>query len=83
MISTDDFYDNLMIRIDRELETKGTLDGDNKENILTRIMIDDLSSGDAPAIRGAQEISRYANLSLDAKINGFYYFLFLYSKGSG
>ena len=72
MISTDDFYDDLLIRIDRELETQGTLDGDNKENILTRLMIEDLSSGNAPAIRGAQETSRYANLSLDARINGFY-----------
>ena len=72
MISTDEFFDTLRVRIDRELETQGELEGDNKENILTRIMIEDLSSGNNPAIRGAQEIYTYANTNINAKINGFF-----------
>lgn len=72
MTSTEEFYNALMVRIDRELENQSTLDGDNKENITTKIMIEDLSSGNNPAVRGAQEIDRYANASMDAKINGFY-----------
>ncbi len=72
MSSTEDFYNNLMIRIDRELINQSTLDGNNKENILTKIMIDDLSSGNSPAVRGVQEISMYSNQSIDVKINGFY-----------
>ena len=45
MISTEHFYKDLMIRIDRELETQSEKEGSTKENILTKIMIDDLFHG--------------------------------------
>lgn len=72
MYSTEEFYKDLMIKIDRELEAQGTDSGNNKENIFTQIIIDDLCSGNSPAIRGAQSISRYSTPSSDMKINGYY-----------
>lgn len=72
MSSTFEFYKNLMVRLERELETQGQEEGNNKENILTKIYIDDLRSGNNPAIRDAQETSRYYNSSFNGKINGYY-----------
>ncbi|MDY5931240.1 MAG: AIPR family protein [Candidatus Ornithospirochaeta sp.] len=61
-----------MIQVDRELESQDNSEGNNKENIMSKIMIENLSSGNNPAIRGAQSISRYSNASINAKINGYY-----------
>lgn len=73
MISTVEFYNNLLVRINREHEAAGEQEGNNKENILTKIMIDDLSSGNNQALRGVNVISRYANASIKCQINGYFF----------
>lgn len=72
MVNTDKFYKDLMIYIDRELEAESESEvGTSKEIILSKRMIDDLSSGAAPAIRVADHVFRYENASSTYKINGY------------
>ena len=72
MKSTNDFYHDLMARINIELEAQGQDEGNNKENILSKIYIDDLSNGNNPAVRGADVTARYSNPTLNCKINGYH-----------
>lgn len=72
MNSTEKFYNNLMIFIDRELESESdSVLGNSKEQILTKKMSDDLCSGNSPAIRCVDRINRYENTSSSYKINGY------------
>ena len=71
-ISTDEFYKELLIFVDRELESSGD-DGNNCENIFTQKIISDLSTGSAPVVRGFDDKTfRYESTENKAKINAFH-----------
>ena len=70
--STEQFYKDCMIYVNRELETSGE-EGDNCENIFTRKIISDLSSGNSPVVRGYDDsVFRYESSSSNSKINAFH-----------
>lgn len=71
-ISTDEFYRELLIYIDRELESADE-DGNNCENIFTQKIISDLSTGEAPVVRGFDDKPlRWESVANKAKINAFH-----------
>ena len=71
-INTDEFYRNLLIYVERELESTGE-DGNNCENIFTQKIISDLSSGESPVVRGFDDKAfRYESIENKSKINAFH-----------
>ena len=71
-VSTDEFYKDLLIYVDRELESTGD-DGNNCENIFTEKIISDLSSGETPVVRGFDDTTfRYESIESNSKINAFH-----------
>ena len=71
-VSTEEFYKDLLIYVDRELESTGD-DGNNCENIFTKKIISDLSSGETPVVRGFDDTTfRYESIENKSKINAFH-----------
>lgn len=71
-VSTEEFYQGLLIYVDRELESTGD-DGNNCENIFTQKIISDLSSGETPVVRGFDDKTfRYESIENKSKINAFH-----------
>ena len=73
MSRTKEFYDDLMIKIDREFETRGEDTGTSKELIFIETIIEDLSSGNDPVLGGlSEEPFKYSPPALPYMLNGFY-----------
>ena len=72
MSSTESFYHDLNLYINRELETSDEW-GNSGELIFTKKIISDMSQGDSPIIRGYdEEVFRYENVAAKTKINAFH-----------